>query len=377
MVATVSYALFSLSGSTVTRSTTHTVSSASLASFSGLVVANVTVNSKYPQVIAVSGDASKIYVSDLAANNLTVLDASAYFLIGAVSLPGSPEVGVAIDLKSNLIYVPVLGCLNFPNVSNGCQTGYASASKGGIVKIDANKDSVVGEIPIAVDNIAIDSITGILYGTFGRNLLAINEVSGAVIGNSSLAASPVSIAMNSKTNMLYIAACRILSLGCEGGEILAVNGSNLAQAYSVPLNFNGLSNLVIDQTSNNVYDVVEGQSLTLVSIDGSSGTVRFSSKIGPCGAGKIALSMNSAQNRLYVVGYGDLVEVDAASGSLIGILAPPSSPILSVATDPTGLHVFLGIEGRGDGGSLVVVQNNVAQMSVDTSILRPTAGCLP
>ena len=47
---------------------------------------------------------------------LTVLDASTHSEMGTITLPGTAQSGVAVDTTSNIVYVPVAGCTNEPEL---------------------------------------------------------------------------------------------------------------------------------------------------------------------------------------------------------------------------------------------------------------------
>jgi hypothetical protein len=214
---------------TVARTSESTVASTGpVPSVSSIELANVTVARNpyfYPDDMSIDANTSRIYVSD-GTNNVTVVDAQNYTAIGRIVLPGSPSSGMAFDSKSNTIFVSTWACTNESNVTNSCES-YTFWPNGGIVEIDGNNDTIVGKIPIMVDSLIVDPITGVLYGTSdgntASNLLAINGYTGSLIANVSLGAWAQSIAMDSKTNVVYVSTCKGI-LGCGGGEILGING---------------------------------------------------------------------------------------------------------------------------------------------------------
>jgi YVTN family beta-propeller protein len=205
-------------------STQTLVSTGPVPSVSDVEIANVTVARTpffIPGGMAIDSKTNTIYVAD-GTDNLTVVDASTHTAIDTITLPGSPVQGwgpIAIDSETNVIYVSTWGCTNEANVSNSCQ-GYSSLPAWGIVEIDGQNNKIVGKIPVSVDLLTVDSSTGILYGTNGSNLLAIDEHSGSIMDNLSLHASLQSIAVDAKAGMVYVAACKQSSLGCMGGEVL-------------------------------------------------------------------------------------------------------------------------------------------------------------
>lgn len=366
---------------TVARTSESTaVSTGHVPSVSSVEIANVTIARDpyfYPSNMAVDANTSRIYVLD-GTDNVTVVDAQNYTAIGRIVLPGSPSSGMAFDSKSNMIFVSTWGCTNEVNVSNSCET-YTVWPNGGIVEIDGNNDTIVGEIPITVDLLTVDPITGVLYGTpdsnSGSNLLAIDGQTGSLIANISLGAYAQSIALDSKTDVVYVSTCKGI-LGCGGGEVLGINGAALHLVqFVVPLNVNFVTNLVVDAATDTVYILGTQANLTLYSIDGSSGAILYASAIGPCGTGAEVLTINPTFDQLYFVSDSYFVVIDAASGSIVNMLS--SSGAQNVVASPNGLYAYLAMEvGSQQFGYLLVIPSAINGSYVNISLL-PITGCLP
>jgi hypothetical protein len=363
-------------------STSTAVSTGPVPSVSNVEVANVTVTQTplfVPGGMAIDSNTSAIYVSD-GTDNLTVVDASTYTAVDTITLPGSPDYGwgpIAIDSESNMIYVSTWGCTNEANVSNSC-VPYGSMPTWGIVEIDGHNNTIVGKIPVTVDLLTVDSSTGILYGTVGNDLLAIDEHSGSVIGNLSLGASPQSIAVDAKTNMVYVDGCKQPSLGCIGGELLGIGGAHDDVQFTVPLNVDFLSNVVVDANTNTVYLLGTSENATLYSIDGTSGAVGYASAIAPCGAdaGGVTLAMNTASNQLYFVSNSYFAVIDATTGRIVNMLSSPGT--WDVAVSPDGSNVYLAIEaGNEQFGYLLVIPSTTGENYVNLTTLAGHGGCLP
>jgi YVTN family beta-propeller protein len=329
----------------------------SVSTMSSVAVANITING-YPDVIAVNPNTNRIYVSDLFNNTLTVVDASTYAVIDTVVLPGTSG-SVVVDTRSNMVFVPVSGCTNEANVTNGCNSDSGSTLKGGIVEIDGNTDSIVGEIPINVDWFAIDSNKDTLYGInwnldFGSNssasLLAIDERSGSVIANTSLSAFPLGLAVNTKTDMVYVAACERVSREYCGAKLLLINGTNHDIQSVVPLSFWELnSNVVVDPTMNTVYAMGAEPDPELVSIDGTTGKIRYSSDIcSSCGGGG-TLALNTASNQVYVSFniQQPFITIDGWTGKIVNMLSTPEG-IQYVAFNPNTLQTYMTMEAQNE-----------------------------
>lgn len=356
-----------------------------LPTVSSVAAANVTI-SGYPGEIAIDPNTSRIYVSDLFNNTLTVVDASTYAVIDTIVLPGTSESGVAVDMGNNMVYVPVSGCTNEVNVTNSCNSSGGSVLKGGIVEIDGNTDSIVGEIPIGVDSLAIDPSTGMLYAvswnqSFDSNssasLLTIDERSGSVIANTSLGAFPLSVAVDAKTGMVYVSACERLTLACVGAELLFINGTSHDLQSVVPLGFDILNfNVVVDPTTNAVYTMGSGAGRTLVSVDGTTGKIRYSSAIGSSCAGGV-LALNSVSNLIYV-SYDVpqfLLTVDGSTGKVVNMLNTTEG-IQYAAFNSRTLQTYVTMEAQNENVGYLLVVPGLNEGHVNSSASQG-GGCFP
>jgi len=248
-------------------------------------VANVTL-APWPGQIAVNPVTGKVYVSDLFANTLTVLNASNRAIIRTITLPGTPGSGIAVDTKKDMVYVSVAGCTNLPNVSNSCNSPCGEQKGGGIIVIDGRNDTIVGEFPIHVQRLAIDPTRQVLYGvstayvsTLGPvYLLSYDENSGTVLSYKPLgSAAPLDVAVNSQSNMVYLST---------NAEVLAINETSHLVQWGVvgydAINFP----LVFDSANHSVYVMGEtGGNLTLDAIDGLTGNLLYSASLGSSCAG--------------------------------------------------------------------------------------------
>jgi DNA-binding beta-propeller fold protein YncE len=368
------------SSSASSTSTLTAISTGPVPLGSSFGIANVTVTKNpyfHPLEIYENSKTGKLYVPD-GTNNVTIVDSSTYAVIGALTLPGSPQSEIAIDSVTNMLYVSVLPCNQNPNASNACQPGFGVTMKGGIVEINGSNDAIVGEIPVGVDFLAVNPSAGVLYGGEGEHLLSINLRTGSLIYNTSLSATIGGVAVDSKTNMVYLIACKTASLGCIGGELLGVYGSSGKVKFSIPLNFNFIEGVVVDLNTNTVYTVATLKNLTLLSINGASGAVRYSSNIAACGvgAGGVTLALDTASNRVYMTASGYLLTADAATGRAVNMLSVPGA--WNVSVSPTGAKVYLAMEaGNERFGYLFVLPSDVGESYVNSGALNPSGGCFP
>jgi hypothetical protein len=355
-----------------------------------VLVANVTIRG-YPGEIGVNPNTDRIYVSDLFANELTVVYASNHSLIDTITLPGTVEFGIAVDTRSNTVFVPVAGCTNEVNATNSCDSNGTGSQKGGIVEIDGNTDSIIGEIPINVERLAIDPNTGLLYGVngnlnFGSNssgsLLAIDESSGSLVSNTSLGAEPLSVAVNAESNTVYVAGCRQISLVCVGAEVLIVNGTSHGLQAMVPLDFDALNfNLVVNPTTDSIYTMgLGGANLTLVSVDGTSGLIRYSAAIGSscAGAGGGTLAIDTASDLIYASfdSQSFFLVINASTGRTVNMLSTPGGFQYAVFNSNAS-QVYVDSEAQNENAGYLLMIPGVLNESYANSSLLQLGTCLP
>jgi hypothetical protein len=138
---------------------------------------------------------------------------------------------------------------------------------------------------------------------------------------------------------------------------------------------NFLTNLVVDSATDTVYTLGTEANLTLYSIDGSSGAIRYASAIGPCGSGAEVLTINPASDQLYFISYSYFVVIDAASGSIVSMLS--SSGAQGILVSPNGLYAYLAMEARSQQfGYLLVIPSATNGNYVNIGLL-PISGCFP
>jgi len=339
----------------------------------------------------VNPNTNRIYLSDVFANELTVLDASTHSVLGTITLPGTAQSGIAVDTTSNMVYVPVAGCTNELNASNSCDSGPGRAGQGGIVAVNGTTDSVIGEYHFNIGALAVDPSTGVLYGiseNVGLSsdssgfLLEINEVTGSLIANISLGAAPLNLAVNVKTNMVYVTACKEIPLSCVGAEVLVVNGASHSLQSATPLNFNALNfNLVVDPSTNTVYTMGEdGPNLTLVAMDGSSGKVDYSQAVGSscaCSGGG-TLTINTASGLIYAAFDSQLffLVMNASTGQTVNMLSTPAR-FQAASFNPATSQTYMTSEAQNQKvGYLLIVSGVLNESYVNISLLQ-LGICLP
>jgi len=370
---------------TSTVSSTTTANNASFSTFQSDALANITIPG-FPGDIGIDANAGKIYVSDLFANKLTVLNSSSNTILDSIALPTTSFSEIAIDQQRDIVYVPVIGCTNLSNVSNSCSSVNASTAQlRGIVEINGSTDKIFGKIPIFTNQIAFNSVTGLLYGITFSNLLIIDPRSSALIANISLGAEHVGLALDTLTNMVYVDTCQ-MSLACGNAQLLMINGTTHEIQSNVSLSFFDAINfpLAVDSKTDTIYVLGElPTNLTLYAINGTSGQIEYSSKIGSScsGAGGGSMVLDAQSQKLYAAfaRQSFFLMIDTATGQPVKMITGGNGD-QDVAFNPLSNLIYLTPEPQGNNGSLIAlpgfsIMKNTTGV-VNNQLLQ-TGMCLP
>jgi len=375
-------------------STTATASIPGLPSLSSIENSSVSLSNRYS--IEVDANNSRIYLPGVAGDNLTVLEATTGVAVTTIKLPGSPR-AVAIDTRTDMLYVNVQECSELPNASNPCGSLTVPSE---IVEVNGSSNVVVGEIPIQIDGLAVDSDTGTLFGTHAcphplpqvvpapaypcGYLYAIDAQSGSLVANVSMGAALGDINVDLLTDTVYIQAYGPASdsypLGTQ--ELFIVNGTSDAVQSRIPLNFMNGVNVADDPSTNVVYVLAEnGTNADLLALNGTSGRMIYSSVVGSdCSVSPDELVINTYTDQVYLYaetytqGIRDFfVAVNGATGSVVSMFSINGSPVQTAIDSQNGaVYVLLT-------GSLLILGGVPtsggyvnASLLTDTSCVPPT-----
>ncbi len=300
---------------------------------------------------------------------MTVIDAVNYSVVAKISLPATPDYGMAVDLKENTIFVPLSGCTNVPNASNSCNAPGAGLTKGTIAEVDGSTNTIARVLPFDVRTVAMNPTRDMLYalGGAGGTFLAIDARTGSLVSNLSLGmGGGGSMAVNPNTNMVYIAGC-IGSFVC-GGWLLAINGTSAQVKDNLTLGFGSYSRVTVNPTNGVVY--VAGDA-SLVATNGTTGKIIYSVNKSTC-ATVDALDVNAQTNQVYAVPLGPqyVLVYDGSNGKLVNMYSF-STDIDYVKLNPVTHQLYATLFN----GHLVIFPDVTIAGYVDSQFLSPAQNC--
>jgi len=197
-----------------------------------------------PTGIAVNQALNRVYVANLASDDLDVIDGSTYAIIATVPVGSDPHpFGVAVNSGANRVYVAnnASGDVSVidtttnteidtdGNSGNGltriavggnpsgigvnANTGrvYVATTTGSSVKvIDGSTNAVIATVPVSgtPNGVAVDSSSNRLYVTreFASLLTVIDAATNTTISDVPLSNYPFAVAVNSTTGRVYVAS---------------------------------------------------------------------------------------------------------------------------------------------------------------------------
>ena len=238
---------------------------------SDAIVATVPIGS-HPYSIAVNGATGKVYVTHTFGDQLSILDGTSNTVSDLKT--GSSDL-IAINSRTGTIYL----------------LGY-----GGAVKVLDRASQQFSERPVGKHawGLILNDVTGAVYVT------RIENADVAVVGAASAASTsfpagaiPCAIAVNSKTNTLYVA-----DYGDNTVSVIdAMTGQKMA---TIPVGHHPKA-IAIDANSNLVFVANTGDDTVMVIDTASNGVVATL----PAGKNPYALAVVPGSSRLYVANEDD------------------------------------------------------------------------
>jgi YVTN family beta-propeller protein len=323
---------------------------------SGVETANVTIGGA-PRTIAVNPNASRIYVADFFSKDLTVVDASSRSVMAKITLPASSNNGIAIDYKTNMVYVLV---------------------QGGVAEIDGSTNKVVGELPLnfGPGSLAYDPLTHTIYGSPQKtlengSLVGADVRTGAIVANISLGYWADSVALNPKTDMIYAAGCHVLGTVCNSMASV-VNGTSKTLVSTIHLDFYSYPRVAVNPRTDVVY--VSGD--RLVALNGTNGKVIYSVSPQECGPfDSMAVIQSSNQVIGQTLNNNYLLVYNGATGMLVNMYSISNTPQF-VAFNPNTNEFYVTV-WEGHQAQLLSFPNMTSTGNVDSSLMGSGQNCPP
>jgi YVTN family beta-propeller protein len=297
----------------------------------------------YPTVL------SPTKIANHYATGTTVTTAASSSVSGtpaAITLAGSSPVATGVDDTLGRIYVT-------RNHGEGLR------ASNGVTVIDAATHGIVAEITTGrwgPSSLAVDPVRHLVYvtsATWGSTndhsvVVVIDGRTNRIVRRIAVGPGPKSIAVNAKTNRVYVTDQN----GMDAGQALAViDGATGRTIGVIPMGpyaryYENPLGLAVDTRSNTVYatNPLEG---TLYIVDGATNTVRRSLALGD---EPTAVAVDSATGRAFIAHAGrgstKVSVIDGRTAAVVKSIRVAGSP-RGVAVDPQGGTAYVTTAGHG------------------------------
>jgi len=213
--------------------------------------------------------------------------------------------------------------------------------------------------PIAV---AVNPVTNMIYAAnyTGNTVGVIDGNTNAVVATIPVGAGPFSLAVNPVTNLVYVS-----NSGAPQGtgmSVMVIDGSSNTVAATVPLiAYPGF--IAVNPTTNLVYFTIEeGPPIDVAVMDGATYKIIATIPVTQtcCQEG---LALNSVTNRLYLSidpfsGPSYMAVIDTTTNKLSGKFTPPGLKFAGPVAVDTGLNRLYTSDGAGGGVFVINGVNN-------------------
>lgn len=392
--------------SSTTSTALSTISISNSTALSGLEIAATNVGGDlYDPVL--DSNTGLIYAlsfsQDYSNTLLTAINTSSLAAKTVLTLPAT-GLGIAVDVKTNMVYVSILGCEEGAQAPNSCSSNPSGFYDQEILRVNGSTGIIEGQTPIQTNesSIGVDPNTDTLYAIqscphvnpsspCGR-LLAFNATTGSLAQNLTVKAFLDGLVVNPVTGMVYsqgiwdLPASRSSDNRTSGIVAFTYPPPSIQVAFDVPLNYTNTIDLSVDAGTNVVYgfaDNIAGNetSANLVAMNGATGSVLSSNVVGTAcsvadsqgnsAATPEGATVNTSTNQVYldtILGESTLVVLDGTTGQVVGMLPLPS-PIDNSLFDGQGARLFVFLEG----GGVAAIPSAVMEGGVDLALLN--IGC--
>jgi YVTN family beta-propeller protein len=308
-----------------------------------------------PLGIAVDPITARVYVATFEGRHLFVIDETTNNVIATVPLPAGSGVGVAVNARTDMIYVTQLS--------------------GAVAVINGNGNSVVTDIAVPCPKgVDVNPLTNRIYvasecdfrvyvidGSTNSIIDIVNVQPGPITQTPIQA--PESIAVNPATNTIYATESSQFVMAVIDGATDTVRGFIGATGYFCAVGIG----MAVSPTTNRVY-ASEFQNGVLV-VDGSTNMAITTIPVGnePCGVG-----VDPIFDMVYVANQGDN-SVSVVDGSTNGVVATvPNITTGSAQCPPCTLYGPLGLAHDTTTGNIYTSNSCCSQVTVLATAPLPT-----
>jgi YVTN family beta-propeller protein len=337
-----------------------------------------------PQAVAVNTVTNKIYVTNYASGNVTIIDGSTN---STTTVPaGLRPVAMAVNEATNTIYVA--------NHGSELQQG---GDPGSITIIDGATEStttVIDPNAVVPNAVAVNSVTNKIYvaNLLSSNITIIDGDTNAtqtITDPNAANLTVYAVAVNETTNKIYFANNNLDRPGSSPGNITVLDGATNSTTTVADPNANTPNSIAVNAVTNKVYIANVGNGITpgnVTVIDGvtDSTTTITDVDLGPgIDSRGFSIAVNSVTNKIYVADEfkNDVSVIDGASNSVTTITDPKAIAPVAVAVDSVTDTIYVAnggcllLSGCNDPGSVTVIDGATDSFTnlTDSSANAPLA----
>ena len=354
-----------------------------------VVAATVTAGSA-PKAVAVNTVTNKIYVANILSNNVTVIDGATN---STTTVPAGPKPeAVAVNETTNKIYVANEGC----GISDKC----VGAIKGNVTVIDGATNStttVTDPNATGPGAIAVDPVADKVYvaNFFSSNVTVIDGATDStttITDPNAAGFQAVAVAVNAMTNKIYVVNNNLDGLSnTTAGNVTVIDGATNAITTVTDPNAISPVSIAVNSVTNKIYVANLGSFPNLnrgniTVIDGATNAI--TTLTDPNAVAPQSFGVNETTNTIYVAnandsaltGVGGVTIIDGTTNAISTVRDPNASFPHVVAVDPVSNTVYvvnLGCFSDNsciNPGSVTVINGatNSATTIINTNASNPT-----
>ena len=286
-----------------------------------IVVATIPVSGAHSSVFAVNSNTNRAYVGDFDNGSVSVIDITTNTVADTVTglkvNVNDGPVDIGINPTTNLIYV-----------------GRTVHFGGQITVIDGvtNTASTIGGLGAHPISLAVNSITNRIYvaNQISNNVSVLDGATNSIITTIAGFSGPVGVAVNPITNHVYIGNSVTDSLS-------VIDGATNTTIASITLGTDPFR-VAVDSSTNRIY-VTQWLTDSVSVVDGSSNTIIASIGVGDSPLG---IDVNPNNGRIYTanIGSDDVSVIDGTTNTLVSAIAVGDNPV-GVAVNPATSRIYV------------------------------------